>query len=84
MASNMKKDEAVEAAAAPKAEDTVTIRLPRTKKDQEDLFVSVNERTWIIQRGVNVEVPACVAEVIRHAEDMQQVAFDYEQAAAHG
>ena len=84
MASNVKKDEAVETSAAPKAEDTVTIRLPRTKKEQEDLFVSVNERTWIIQRGVNVEVPACVAEVIRHAEDMQQVAFDYEQAAAHG
>lgn len=54
---------------APK-EKTVKIRIPRTKANQEDVFVSVNERTWIVKRGVEVEVPECVAEVLRHQEEM--------------
>lgn len=56
---------------APK-EKMVKIRIPRTKANQEDVFVSVNERTWIVQRGVEVEVPECVAEVIRHSEEMRE------------
>lgn len=51
-------------------EKMVKIRIPRIKANQEDVFVSVNERTWIIKRGVEVEVPECVAEVIRHQEEM--------------
>ena len=54
---------------APK-EKMIKIRIPRTKANQEDVFVSVNERTWIVKRGVDVEVPECVAEVIRHQEEM--------------
>jgi hypothetical protein len=27
-------------------------------------------RTWLIKRGVEVEVPECVAEVLRHQEEM--------------
>jgi hypothetical protein len=56
---------------APK-EKMVTIRIPRFKANQEDVFVSVNERTWIVKRGVEVEVPECVAEVIRHQEEMME------------
>jgi hypothetical protein len=48
----------------------VKIRIPKVKANQEDVFVSVNERTWLIKRGVEVEVPECVAEVIRHQEEM--------------
>ena len=55
--------------AAPK-EKLVKIRIPRIKANQEDVFVSVNERTWIVKRGVDVEVPECVAEVLRHQEEM--------------
>lgn len=51
-------------------EKMVKIRIPRIKANQEDVFVSVNERTWIVKRGVEVEVPECVAEVIRHQEEM--------------
>ena len=53
-------------------EKTVTIRLPKNRNQQEDVFVSVNNRTWLIQRGVSVEVPACVAEVLKHQENMQE------------
>ncbi len=65
-----------------KKEKTVKIKLHRDRKDQEDLFVSVNERTWIIKRGVEVEVPECVAEVIRNSEAMLQEAYDFEDSVA--
>ena len=48
----------------------VKIRIPRTKADQEDVFVSVNLETFIVKRGVEVEVPDYVAEVIQHQEEM--------------
>ena len=60
-------------------EKTVTIRLPKNRSQQEDVFVSVNNRTWLIQRGVNVEVPACVAEVLRHQEKMQETIMLFEK-----
>lgn len=64
-------------------EETVRIRLPKTKELQDDVFVSVNNRTWLIQRGVYVDVPACVAEVLQHAEEMAEEAirFDAEVGA---
>ena len=48
----------------------VKIRIPRTKADQEDVFVSVNMETFIVKRGVEVEVPDYVAEVLQHQEEM--------------
>ena len=56
----------------------VKIRIPRTKKDEEDVFVSVNNYTCIIKRGVEVEVPDYVAEVLKHQEEMleQIMLFD--------
>lgn len=49
---------------------TVKVRIPRTRADEEDVFVSVNMETFIIKRGVEVEVPDYVAEVLRHQEEM--------------
>jgi hypothetical protein len=48
----------------------VKIKIPRTKKDEEDVFVSVNMETFLIKRGVEVEVPDYVAEVLQHQEEM--------------
>ncbi len=64
--------------ATVKKDNTVTIRLPKTRELQEDVFVSVNQRTWLIRRGETVEVPTCVAEVLRHSETMAEraLAFD--------
>lgn len=61
-------------------EETVRIRLPKTKELQDDVFVSVNNRTWLIQRGVYVDVPACVAEVLQHAEEMTEEALRFDAA----
>jgi hypothetical protein len=48
----------------------VKVRIPRTRADEEDVFVSVNMETFLIKRGVEVEVPDYVARVLRHQEEM--------------
>ena len=48
----------------------VKIKIPRERADQEDVFVSVNMETFLIKRGVYVEVPDYVAEVLEHQEEM--------------
>ena len=62
--------------------DTVTIRLPLTREETGDVFVGVNGRTWLIKRGVNVDVPKCVAEVLRHSEKMLMQSLEFEASAA--
>lgn len=62
--------------------DTVTIRLPLTREEKDDVAVGVNGRTWLIKRGVSVEVPKCVAEVLRHSEKMLMQSIEYEASAA--
>ena len=77
MAETVKKTE------APK-EKMVKIRIPRTSAKQEDIPVWVNERSWMIQRGVEVEVPECVAEVLRHQEEMLESIMMFEEANKKG
>ena len=64
---------------APK-QKMVKIRIPRTKKEEEDVFVSVNNYTCIIKRGVEVEVPDYVAEVLRHQEEMLEEIMLFDDA----
>ena len=59
----------------------VKIRIPRTSPKQEDVFVSVNMYTCIVKRGVEVEVPDFVAEVLRHQEEMLEEIMLFEDAA---
>lgn len=60
-------------APAQETEKTVKIRLPLIPgaEKQAALFVSCNNREMVIPRGVETEVPECMAEIIRHSEDMQ-------------
>ena len=60
----------------------VKIKIPRTKADQEDVFVSVNMETFIIKRGVEVEVPDYVAEVLQHQEEMFENIMIFNEAKA--
>lgn len=59
---------------------TVTVRIPRISPKQEDVFVSVNNYTCIVKRGVDVEVPDFVAEVLRHQEEMMETIALFEEA----
>lgn len=66
MATTENKDTATKEAV--KKEKMVKIRLPKTRADEDDERVFVNHRSWQIKRGVEVEVPECVAEVLRNRE----------------
>ena len=71
-------------ATAEAKEKTVKIRIPKTKEESGDVFVSVNQRTFQIQRGVEVEVPECVAEVLRHKEEAEEAALSFEESTSNG
>lgn len=58
----------------------VKLRIPRTKAEEEDVFVSVNNYTCIIKRGVEVEVPDFVAEVLRHQEEMLETIMLFQES----
>ena len=57
---------------------TVKILLPRGRKNEENfIIVSVNGRSWKIMKGVEVEVPDFVAEVLENTEMMAETARRY-------
>lgn len=66
------------------AKDTVFVKLPRLGAEQEDVFVSVNNRSYIIKRGEKVEVPAFVAEVLAHQEEMLETILQFQAKKARG
>lgn len=63
----------------PTAKKMVKIRLPRLEGQgaPTEEFFSVNFKNYIIKRGVDVEVPKDVAEVIMNAEKAKDSAIDY-------
>ena len=67
-------------ATAPAKEKMVKIKLPLSKAEKDDVPVGVNGRTWLIKRGVYVDVPECVAEVLQHSEEMLSNSIEFEEA----
>lgn len=63
----------------PRGEQYVTIRIPRDRDDKEDKVVWVNERRFIIKRGVPVDVPESVALILEQEEKMLEYIYEYEQ-----
>ena len=54
-------------------ESTVKIKLFKDNdRYKDDLFVGLNGRRYNIKRGVEVELPKCVAEIIRLSEKQQR------------
>ncbi|MBR1567056.1 MAG: hypothetical protein IJ649_09855 [Oscillospiraceae bacterium] len=72
--------EGVEQSAPVEGEKMVTIRLPILKENNAPVFVRVNHRTWGIPRGVPVEVPECVVEVLNNSETAQMEALAFQKA----
>ena len=70
----------------PKTEKKVRIRLPIVPgvAKQEAVFVGCNTRTWVIPRGVEMEVPECVVEIINHSEEEMIRAAQFREANATG
>ena len=59
-------------------EPLVTIKLPITRTEKDDVWVAVNGKSMQIKRGVEVEVPKCLAEALEHSEKMLVEAMEYE------
>jgi F0F1-type ATP synthase alpha subunit len=62
-------------------EPLVTIKLPITRTEKDDVWVAVNGKSMQIKRGVEVEVPKCIAEVLQHKEEMLMQAIEFESNA---
>lgn len=58
---------------------TVTIKLPLTRTEKDDVYVNVNGKRYQIKRGVAVDVPWNVAKVIERSEKMTSIAIEYER-----
>lgn len=56
----------------------VKVKIPRVSKKQQPQFVSVNNYTCLIKPGEEVEVPDFVAEVLKHREEMMEIAAAFE------
>lgn len=69
---------------AEQKEKMVKIRIPRVKGDSnDDVYVSINERTWLIQRGVDVEVPECVAALLNDQAEAEDAAYRFSASKQH-
>ena len=65
-------------------EEMRKVYLPRGRKNEENfVIVSVNGRSYKIMKGVEVEVPACVAEVLENSRMMADTARCYVDTMAN-
>ena len=60
----------------------VKIRLPLTRTEQDDVYVAINGKSYLIKRGVEVEVPEAVLNVLKHREKMLAEAMAFEAQAS--
>lgn len=61
-----------------RAAETVSVTIPRGRKQEENfVIVSVNGRGFKIMKGVQVEVPGYVAEVLVNSRMMAEEARRY-------
>ncbi len=65
----------VKSATAEKKEKTVVIQLPVIEGMGDSVYVGVNMKDYQIKRGEPVEVPLCVAEVLRNSDKQMMVAM---------
>lgn len=60
--------------------DTVKFRLFKDSgKYQDDVFVGVNGKAYIVKRGVDVELPRSVYNVLKDAEEQMIAANEYSE-----
>ena len=60
----------------------VKIKLPLTRTEKDDVWVSLNGKSYLIKRGVEVEVPYGVAKILERKEKMLSLAMEFEAQAA--
>lgn len=65
-----------------KAPKKVKIKLPLTREERDDVYVCLNGKSYLIKRGKEVEVPAGVAEILQHREEMLEESMEFEAQAS--
>ena len=75
------KNEAADGGAVQEKDTEIVHLFKDSHRYSEPVFVGVNGETYLIQRGVDVEVPKAVAEVLRHSEEMDNAAAEKIAAA---
>ena len=60
---------------------TVKIKLPLSKEQKDDVFVSVNDKKYQIKRGIEVNVPWFVAEILKNKESALETLFENQAKA---
>lgn len=63
-------------ASNPLKEEMVTITIPKTPQNREPLFVARNGKSMYIHRGVKVEVPKGIAEIIENSDRQADIVYD--------
>ena len=71
----VQENDAVQAEPVQEKETEVIRLFKDSQRYKAPVFVGVNGETYLIQRGVDVEVPKAVAEVLRHSEEMDNAAM---------
>lgn len=49
----------------------------RTDVEKQDIFVGINGKSYLLKRGVEMEMPKSVVEVLLNAENQNEFALDY-------
>ena len=60
----------------------VKVKLPLTRTERDDVYVGLNGKTYLIKRGVEVEVPEGVAKILERREKMLSLAMEFEAEAS--
>ena len=60
----------------------VKVKIPLTRTEKDDVWVAINGQSWLIKRGVEVEVPACVAELLENSDKQSADAMEFEAQAS--
>ena len=64
-------------AAAKTTEELVALKIPRSRiGEPEEVFIGLNGKTYLIQRGKEVMVPPGVKEIWENSQQAQDVVAD--------
>ena len=65
-------------------EELLPVVFPITRDQQDDVFIRVNQRTWLVKRGEQVMLPRCAVEVYRNAERANLEMIEYIKKKSNG
>ena len=65
--------------AAKNEANKVKVNIPKLRKEDKDVYVCVNGKGILIQRGKDVLIDPEYAEVLKHSQQADMIAMEYIQ-----